>query len=48
MGAYVLSLLVNVLGRPLSRPMEVEMGAVSYTGPVTLVCVCNGRYYGGG
>lgn len=28
--------------------MEVQMGPVHYSGPTAIVCVCNGRYYGGG
>ena len=47
-GAYLLSLVVNVLFKGIARPMEVEMGPVRYQGPVSILCVCNGRYYGGG
>ena len=47
-GAYVLSLVVNVLFKGITRPMEVEMGPVQYQGQVSILCVCNGRYYGGG
>lgn len=47
-GAYILSLVVNVLFKGITRPMEVEMGPVHYRGPVSILCVCNGRYYGGG
>ena len=47
-GAYVLSLVVNVLFKGITRPMAVEMGPVHYQGEVSILCVCNGRYYGGG
>ena len=48
MGAYVLSLLEHVLFRGISRPLYVEMGEQILDGPSALLCVCNGRYYGGG
>ena len=48
MGAYVLSLLEHVLFRGISRPVRVEMGGRVLDGPSALLCVCNGRYYGGG
>lgn len=48
MGAYVLSLLEHVLFRGISRPLHVEMGDRVLNGPSALLCVCNGRYYGGG
>lgn len=48
MGAYVLSLLENVLFKGLSTPMEVTMGEEHFKGSATLLCVCNGRHYGGG
>ena len=47
-GAYILSLVEHVLFRGITRPTRVEAGAFSYEGETTLVCVCNGRYYGGG
>ena len=47
-GAYLMSLAVNVLFKGIARPMEVEMGPIHYRGPVSILCVCNGRYYGGG
>lgn len=46
-GAYVLS-LANQVRKGLTQPMEVNMGPVRYKGPATILCVCNGRYYGGG
>ncbi len=47
MGAYVMSLAAEV-GKGLTRPMEVDMGPIHYRGPVAILCVCNGQYYGGG
>lgn len=47
MGAYVLSLIENVL-KGISRPLHVEMGGQILDGPSALLCICNGRYYGGG
>lgn len=46
-GAYILSLAVNVF-KGLTVPMTVDMGDIHYTGPVTILCVCNGQHYGGG
>ena len=48
MGAYALSLLEHVLFRGISRPLHVEMDNQILDGPSALLCVCNGRYYGGG
>ena len=45
--AYILSLL-NTLGKGLTRPMEIHMGPICYAGPTAILCICNGRYYGGG
>lgn len=47
-GAYTLSLAENVLFKPLAQPMRVELEGRVWDEPITLVCVCNGRYYGGG
>lgn len=46
-GPYMLSLGENV-GKGLCRPMRVEMGDVSYRGDTAILCICNGRFYGGG
>jgi len=46
-GAYNISTVVNLL-KGISRPAEVECGGKVYPGKKTLVCVCNGQYYGGG
>ena len=48
MGAYVLSLIEHVLFKGISRPIHVEMGGQTLDGLSALLCVCNGRYYGGG
>lgn len=45
--AYILSLISTVL-KGITRNMNVEMGAIRRQGETTLVCVCNGQYYGGG
>lgn len=48
MGAYCLALVENVLFKGISRPMSVAFGPRDFSGETTLVCVCNGRHYGGG
>lgn len=48
MGAYCLALVENVLFKGISRPMSVRMGEVDWRGDTAIVCVCNGRHYGGG
>ncbi len=47
-GCYLISLLVNVLFKGITRPMKVKMGGRTYFGDISLLCVCNGRHYGGG
>lgn len=47
-GAYILSLLVNVLFKGICRPTTVQVQGETLTGDTALVCVCSGRYYGGG
>ena len=47
MGAYGLSLVENLF-RGVKKPMVVDMGPIHHAGPTTILCVCNGRYYGGG
>lgn len=47
-GAYILSLIENVLLKGLTMPMGVEMGEINWKGDTTIVVVCNGRHYGGG
>ena len=49
MGAYILALAENVLFKGIARPMTVRMGDIRWADePTSLLCVCNGRYYGGG
>ena len=47
-GAYILALIENVLLKGLSVPMAVKMGEIDWKGDTSIVCVCNGRHYGGG
>lgn len=46
--AYILSLIANILLKGISRPMAIQMGDRSWDEETALLCVCNGRYYGGG
>ena len=45
--AYVVSAAVEMF-RGIARPMRITSGDFRGEGEYTLVCVCNGRYYGGG
>ena len=45
-GAYVLSTVNNLL-QGIHRPYQVELNGQRFRGEQTLVCVCNGRWYGG-
>lgn len=47
-GAYVFSLVENVLFKGISRPMSIQMEGVDWQGDTAILCVCNGRHYGGG
>ena len=47
-GAYILSLIINVLFKPIAVPTVVDCGDLHFEGATTIVCVCSGRYYGGG
>ena len=44
-GAYYLSTAVN-LCKGIHRPYEVEVNGELVTGNKTMICVCNGRWYG--
>ena len=44
---YVVSLLVNVF-KGIATPMRIRCGEYSAEGSHSLVCACNGRFYGGG
>ena len=48
MGSYVLSLIENVLFRGITRPMRVRMGDRDVSEDTAIICICNGRHYGGG
>lgn len=45
--AYALSTLINVV-RGISEHYTVEVNGETIDSEMTMVCVCNGRYYGGG
>ena len=45
-GAYYLSTVVN-LCKGITRPYEIEVDGELITGRKTMICVCNGRWYGG-
>lgn len=45
-GAYVLS-TVNNLCRGIHEPYQVEINGQRIQGSQTMICVCNGRWYGG-
>jgi len=48
LGAYILSLAVNVLFKGITRPTVLDAGEFHYEGDISIICVCCGRYYGGG
>ena len=45
--AYLVSTAINLM-KGISEPYVVELGGQRLDGEWTFVCVCNGRYYGGG
>lgn len=45
--AYQLSLVKNLIAG-IARPYEVEVDGETFAGDFSLLCACNGRYYGGG
>ena len=45
-GAYYLSTAVNLF-KGIHKPYEVELNDEFITGNHTMICVCNGRHYGG-
>lgn len=47
-GAYILSLAVNVLFKRIAQPTLVQLGPQHLEEDMTIICICNGRYYGGG
>ena len=48
LGAYILSLAVNVLFKGITRPTKMDAGDFHFEGDTSIICVCSGRYYGGG
>ena len=44
---YVTSTAVNLI-KGVKRPLRVVCGGKLYHGDMTLICACNGSYYGGG
>ena len=46
-GAYILSTVVNVV-KGVTAHYVVELGVERIDGRQTMICVCNGRWYGGG
>jgi YegS/Rv2252/BmrU family lipid kinase len=44
---YVVSTAVNFF-KGINRPFRIQAGARTFEGQTALVCICNGRYYGGG
>ncbi len=47
-GAYIISAVANVLFKGIAVPTVVDCGDLHFDGETALVCVCSGRYYGGG
>lgn len=45
--SYITSVVVNVI-KGITDPLRVSYGNTVYEGDVTLACVCNGQFYGGG
>ncbi len=45
-GAYILSTVDNLF-KGIHRPYEVELNGQRVQGEQTMICVCNGRWYGG-
>lgn len=45
--AYAVSTVVNVI-RGITEPYTVELDGQVFEGKKTLICACNGRFYGGG
>lgn len=46
-GSYVVSTLVN-LARGIHAPYSIEIDGQRFEGHRTMICICSGRYYGGG
>ena len=48
LGAYILSLAANVLFKGITRPTKLSVGDLRFEGDLSIICICSGRYYGGG
>lgn len=46
-GAYLISVVTNLF-KGIHRPYEIEIDGERFDGEQSLMCVCNGRFYGGG
>ncbi len=46
-GAYVISIIVNLI-RGVHHPYTIEVNGETISGRESLICICNGRWYGGG
>ena len=46
--AYIVSMLVNVFLKDFALPLKVEINDEVWDRDTTILCVCNGRFYGGG
>lgn len=46
-GAYILSTVVNVV-KGIHHPYRIEVDGEIIDGRQSLICICNGRWYGGG
>lgn len=47
-GAYILALAQNVLFKGIAKPMTVHVDGQTWDKPTSILCICNGRHYGGG
>lgn len=47
-GAYILALIENVLFKGINRPTTIEVEGETISGETAVICICSGRYYGGG
>ncbi len=45
-GAYYISVVANLF-KGISRPYTIDVDGRTISGDQTLVCICNGRFYGG-
>ncbi len=46
-GAYILSTVVNIF-KGIHRPYVIEVNGEVIDGRQSMICICNGRWYGGG